>query len=409
MNLAAVSTFIFDLDGVLWRGDTPVEGAVAAVNELLAAGKRCLYCTNNSSRTQADFVEKLTKIGIEKVEEDEVITSSVATALYLSAQYTGPFLAYVVGAEGIRAALQKIGARIVPDSDINGDTNVDCVVVGADRKFTYEKMNTAQRLIRQGALFVATNRDATYPIESGIIPGAGAVVAAVETASGVTPVTIGKPRPVMVQLVLQKYGLETSEVAFVGDRLDTDIACARRAGVAALLVTTGVTTLQEARRAKGEQRPDAVFPNLLTLSELVLKGEVTSATSPEQAETESEPQSAVSANQEPATDGPTPPESVPAVEEAPAETAESTLVAEPEPASEVAAEAAPDAQAAAQPAQEPTEKLEPPADIEWDDSWFADAETEKKPVEAANGAAATSSQQESKEGEQDDFFEWKLD
>jgi 4-nitrophenyl phosphatase len=202
MNLGAVNTLIFDLDGVVWRGNSPIQGAVEAIAQLKASGKRCLYCTNNSSQTPAAFVEKLAGLGIE-AEEDDIITSSTATALYLSAQYTGPFLAYVIGGEGIQTAIQKIGARIVYDRDIDDDTKVDCVVAGIDRSFTYDKLNTAQRLIRSGALFVATNRDATYPVEHGVIPGAGSIVASIETASGITPVTIGKPRPVMVQLIQQ--------------------------------------------------------------------------------------------------------------------------------------------------------------------------------------------------------------
>src|SRR5690606_16645697 len=100
MNLGAISTLVFDLDGVVWRGDAPIESAITAINELRAAGKRCLYCTNNSSQTQATFAAKLTGMGIEGVVEDDIITSSVATATYLSAQYTGPFLTYVVGGEG---------------------------------------------------------------------------------------------------------------------------------------------------------------------------------------------------------------------------------------------------------------------------------------------------------------------
>lgn len=399
MNLAAVSTFIFDLDGVLWRGETPIEGAVAAINELLAAGKRCLYCTNNSSRTQADYVERLLGMGIESVSEDDIVTSSSATALYLSAQYTGPFLAYVIGEEGIRTALQKIGARIVPDSDINGDTNVDCVIVGIDREFSYEKMNTAQRLIRQGALFVATNRDSTYPVENGIVPGAGSVVAAVETASGSTPVTVGKPRPVMVQLVIQKYGLDDSEIAFVGDRLDTDIACARRAGVAALLVTTGVTTLQEARRAKGEQRPDAVFPDLTALAELALHGEV-------KGDVASSGEGTVPSDSAPVAD--TPPESTPAVEETPAEVAESTSEATSETGS------APTDSAETPAAAEESDKPVPPANVEWDDSWFADVEDEKKAGQAASETPQSQdSQQDSKEDSKEEaegnVFDWKLD
>lgn len=187
MNLGAISTLVFDLDGVVWRGDAPIASAITAINRLRAAGKRCLFCTNNSSQTQSTFVEKLASMGLQEVPEADVITSSVATATYLSAQFTGPFLAYVVGSDGISSALQKIGARIVPDGDITDSTNVDCVVVGIDREFTYAKLDTAQRLIRRGALFVATNRDATYPVENGVVPGAGSVVAAVETAAGVLP------------------------------------------------------------------------------------------------------------------------------------------------------------------------------------------------------------------------------
>jgi 4-nitrophenyl phosphatase len=269
MSLGAVTTLVFDLDGVVWRGNSPIEGAVEAIMQLKASGKRCLYCTNNSSQTPAAFVEKLAGMGVEAV-EDDIITSSTATALYLSAQYTGPFLAYVIGGEGVHSAIQKIGARIVYDRDIDDTTNVDCVVAGIDRSFTYDKLNTAQRLIRSGALFVATNRDATYPVEHGVIPGAGSIVASIETASGTTPVTIGKPRPVMVQLIQQKYKLQPQEIAFIGDRLDTDVVCARRAGVTAILVLTGVTTLAQARRAKGELRPDAVFPDLPSLVGVVL-------------------------------------------------------------------------------------------------------------------------------------------
>jgi HAD superfamily hydrolase (TIGR01450 family) len=130
MNLGAVTTLVFDLDGIVWRGDAPIASAISAINDLRAAGKRCLFCTNNSAQTQADFVAKLAGMGVEGVAEEEVITSSSATALYLSAQYTGPFLAYVIGGEGIHLALQKIGARIVPDIDIDDNSNVDCVVAG---------------------------------------------------------------------------------------------------------------------------------------------------------------------------------------------------------------------------------------------------------------------------------------
>jgi 4-nitrophenyl phosphatase len=358
MNLGAISTLVFDLDGVVWRGDAPIESAITAINRLREAGKRCLFCTNNSSQTQNTFVEKLAGMGLPDVAEADVITSSVATATYLSAQFTGPFLTYVVGSDGIRQALQKIGARIVPDSDITDSTNVDCVVVGIDREFNYAKLDIAQRLIRRGALFVATNRDATYPVESGVIPGAGSIVSAVETAGGSTPVTVGKPRPVMLQLIMQQYDLKPEEMAFVGDRLDTDIVCARRAGVPALLVTTGVTSLADARRAKGEMRPDAVFPELESLAGILLDtmdspGETSAAGLPAmsaaKAEEISEREIETTQEVEAA------PQSTPAVEAVPAEAAPAEAV----PANDELLDV-------------PIPKSE--GEEGWDESWFDNAE-----------------------------------
>ena len=264
MNLSEITTYLFDLDGVLWRGDTAIEGAVAAVKKMREAGKRCLFCTNNSSRTPAHYVEKLDNIGLH-VKETDVLTSSWVTAHYLSGHFTGPFLAYVIGEEGIHSALQKIGARIVPDSDLDSIESVDCVVVGIDREFNYQKLYHAQRLIGNGALFIATNRDGTFPVEDGVKPGAGSIVAAVEAASGTTPVTVGKPRPVMVDLAIQKLNLKPEEVAFVGDRLDTDIVCARRAGITGICVLTGVTTEEKATRARGELRPHYIYATLSDL------------------------------------------------------------------------------------------------------------------------------------------------
>jgi 4-nitrophenyl phosphatase len=282
VNISEITTFIFDLDGVLWRGNTAIEGAIAAVKKLREAGKRCLFCTNNSSSTPAHYVDKLNDMGLH-VKESDVLTSSWVTAHYLSGHFTGPFLAYVVGEEGIYSSLQKIGARIVPDSDLDSIQSVDCVVVGIDREFNYKKLHHAQRLIQNGALFIATNRDGTYPVEDGVKPGAGSIVAAVEAASGITPVTVGKPRSVMVDLALQKLNLKPDEVAFVGDRLDTDIACARRAGITAICVLTGVTSEEKAVRAKGELRPHYIYATLTDLYKEALTSSPTITSAPEEA------------------------------------------------------------------------------------------------------------------------------
>ncbi len=267
LDLRSVSTFIFDLDGVIWRGEAPVSGAPESLARLREAGHRCFFATNNSSRVPDFYAEKLGAMGIAAAPED-VVTSSTATALYLSRHMARGFSAYVVGEAGIARALESIGARVVSDEEITGNPaleSVDCVVAGIDRAFNFEKLKRAQAFILRGATLIATNKDATFPMEHGVWPGAGSIVAAVETASGKVALSMGKPQPGMFLAILENYGLEKSQAAMIGDRLDTDIAGANRAGIGAIFVATGVTTMQNARKAQGEERPDACFDDLPAL------------------------------------------------------------------------------------------------------------------------------------------------
>ena len=285
LEVQKLTAFIFDLDGVVWRGDTPVSGVPEAIMRLKAAGKTCLYCTNNASKKPSDYVEKLAAMGVEATEE-EIMTSAVATAIYLSSQLTGQFSAYVVGEEGLTAALQKVGARVVTmsglkDSDElvveNSAFPVDCVVAGIDRDFNYDKLCQAQSFILNGAQFVATNRDATFPIaDGGVVPGAGAIVSAIETASGVAPLTVGKPQALMPILLMQKFNLDKETTAMVGDRLETDIVAAHRAEIKAIWVESGVATREKAEKAKGQQKPHALFRDVVELCAAVLEGQTES-------------------------------------------------------------------------------------------------------------------------------------
>ena len=263
LNIATLQNFIFDLDGVIWRGHTPIEGAVESVRRLRAGGKRCFYCTNNSRLSQAQFAERLRAIGLELQDED-VISSAWATARFLATEMPRGFSVFVVGEEGLRATLQSIGARILDAEE--AETQVaDCVVAGIDREFNYEKMRLAQRQILHGARFIATNRDATFPVEDGVIPGSGSIIAGIETASGTAPTTIGKPEPLMLQLCVEAFYLAPAQTVMIGDRLDTDIACAHRAGLPAILVLTGVNTRADAENAGAEEKPDAIFDDLPAL------------------------------------------------------------------------------------------------------------------------------------------------
>ncbi len=263
LNVATLQNFIFDLDGVIWRGHTPIAGAVESIHQLRANGKRCFYCTNNSRLTQGQFAQRLRAIGLELQDED-VISSAWATARFLATAMPRGFSVFVVGEEGLRSTLQSVGARILSAAEAENEV-ADCVVAGIDREFTYEKMRLAQRQILRGARFIATNRDATFPVEDGVIPGSGSIIAGIETASGTVPTTIGKPAPLMLQLCVDAFNLVPAQTAMIGDRLDTDIACAHRAGLPAILVLTGVNTRSDGETASAEEKPDAIFDDLPAL------------------------------------------------------------------------------------------------------------------------------------------------
>lgn len=267
LSFPSFSTLVFDLDGVVWRGDTAVEGAAEAIARLRDSGRRCLFATNNSSRPPAFFAEKLERIGV-AASPDDVVTSSSATAFYVARNFAPGARVFVVGEEGIAQALESVGARVFTPA--NPPEAVELVVAGIDRQFAYDTLRLAQRYILEGAQFLATNRDPTFPVEGGVVPGAGSIVAAIETASGTTPLSMGKPEPTMLQLILEREGATPATAAMIGDRLDTDIACARRASVAAILVLTGVTSRERGEDAEGEERPDAIFDDLGAFCDAVL-------------------------------------------------------------------------------------------------------------------------------------------
>lgn len=251
--------FIFDMDGVLWRGTEPVPHAAAAVAALRRAGHTIRFLTNNSAPTRSKFISKLANMGIPAV-EDEIATSSSACAQYFVAQgWTGATV-YVIGRDGIRDELTRVArCRLIEDDS----EQADAVVVGIDWTFTYDQMRLAQHHIRGGAHFVCTNRDPTYPVEGGrLVPGAGSLVASVETASGITPFNIGKPNAYSVLMLAELTGTPLDQTVVIGDRLDTDIDAGLAAGARTLLVLTGVTTQAEVDALPEECRPEIVIPDL---------------------------------------------------------------------------------------------------------------------------------------------------
>nr|MBC7244319.1 HAD family hydrolase [Chloroflexota bacterium] len=255
-KLTQLRSLIIDMDGVLYRGNAPIQGAGEFLHFLRQIGVHCLLLTNNSTLTASQYVAKLARMGIQTVEE-EILTSGEATAMYLARVAPPGTKVYLIGEHGVRAELKKKGFVLSKDSD------VAYVVVGLDYHFNYEKMTTAARAIRAGALFIGTNPDKTFPSEGELTPGAGALLAAIETATDTAPLIIGKPQPIIFEIAFQKLQAEPKTTAMLGDRLDTDILGGRRMGLVTILVLSGVTDRQQL--AHSSLMPDLVYEDVAAL------------------------------------------------------------------------------------------------------------------------------------------------
>jgi len=256
-----VSTFLFDMDGVLYVGDTPIEGAAKTVAYLRKKGKKIIFMTNNSASTRRAYVQKLAKIGI-AARESDILTSGYVMMLYLR-ERAPRALVYVVGELGLKKELINGGFKVLTDGRAE---EADFVVAGLDRSMSYKKLTAGVRALLAGAELIATNMDATYPTEDGLSPGAAAVVGALSASSGKQPkVVIGKPSPFMIKLALGIVGSRSSEAAIVGDKFATDILAGKRFGLKTILVLSGVTSKDDIKKIKAEKMPDLVVPSVKSL------------------------------------------------------------------------------------------------------------------------------------------------
>jgi glycerol-1-phosphatase len=220
-----------DLDGVIWRGDQPITPAAEGIAKLRAGGLRVAFVSNNSNSPVTDVVAKLGRMGVPATAAD-VVTSAMAAAWLLARSLPAGARVLACAGPGVREALADVGLVAVDDGP------ADAVVVGFHREFDYDGLDRASAAVRAGARFVATNLDATYPIPGGLIPGAGALVAAVATAAGSRPEVAGKPEAPTVGIIRERFG--TTGVV-VGDRPSTDGALATALGWPFALVLSGVT------------------------------------------------------------------------------------------------------------------------------------------------------------------------
>ncbi len=252
-NLANITHLIIDMDGVLYRGDQPLPKLQEFFAFLRNKPVPFILATNNSTRTPEAYADKLARMGVE-VSPAEILTSGQATARFLAGEYPPGTRIHVYGMSSLRQAITAEGFVLA-------DEDAAIVVASMDREVTYEKLKRATLLIRGGARFIATNLDPTNPTEEGLLPGTGAMIAALETASEVKPEAIGKPQPTMFRLAMAQMKANPETTAAIGDRLDTDILGGQRAGLTTICVLSGSSSRAEAE-AFG---PDFVFEDIADL------------------------------------------------------------------------------------------------------------------------------------------------
>jgi 4-nitrophenyl phosphatase len=261
---ANVRLVIFDLDGVVYRGNEPIPGARELVGWLHAKRVAVRFATNNSMVTRAGYVERLGAMGI-PTSEEEIVTSTSATVEHLRRHAPEIRSVLAIGADGMRQELADAGLDVVmADAVASGHPGgslphgFDAVIVGLDPSVDYARLSAAMSAVAAGARLIATNADARYPTPAGFLPGAGSIVAALATATATTPDVIGKPAPAMFSATIEASNVPASETVVVGDNPDADIVGAHRAGCAAILVLTGVADGPAAAALEGERRPEAV-------------------------------------------------------------------------------------------------------------------------------------------------------
>lgn len=247
-KLRAKQAFICDMDGVIYHGNQLLPGAVEFLKWIEDTGKKFLFLTNSSERTPRELREKLTRLGVE-VSEECFYTSALATADFLATQ-TPSGSAYVIGEAGIINALYDAGYSM-------NDMNPDYVVLGDTRRYSYHQIEHAVKLVMGGSRLIGTNSDLTGPIENGIAPATGALIAPIELSTGSKAYFVGKPNPLIMRNAMKKLGVKAEDVAIIGDRMDTDIIAGVESELTTVLVLSGVTAMTDL--PKFAYRPDYIL------------------------------------------------------------------------------------------------------------------------------------------------------
>ncbi len=250
-----ISGMILDMDGVLWVGNKQIGNLEQIFKKIADENIEIVLATNNSTKSVTTYQSLLKSFNVE-LNAHKIINSAMAAGYWLSHQYPSGGSIFILGETGLQETLKDFGFEHTEEKPL-------AVVVGMDRKVTYEKISKASRFIREGSVFIGTNPDKTFPTSSGLAPGAGAIVAAVEAAAGLPPLIMGKPQITLFEMALERINKPANQVLVVGDRLDTDILGGRRAGCRTALVLSGACTVDDL--ANCPYQPDLVAPDLTSL------------------------------------------------------------------------------------------------------------------------------------------------
>ncbi|MBI2758382.1 MAG: HAD-IIA family hydrolase [Chloroflexi bacterium] len=238
-----IQGLILDMDGVLWKADVPIGDLSAVFMRIKARGLNVVFATNNGTKSPGQYAKRLAELGVQ-INPEQVITSALGVAHLLSQKFPQGGPVFAIGETGVMDALR---ARNFEPLSVENAPKAQAVVASIDRQINFNKMMEASLLIRNGAPFYATNPDKTFPTPRGEIPGAGAWISVLTTATNIQPIYAGKPFPYLMELALERLGTRREETLVVGDRLETDIAAGQAVGCPTALVLSGVSTKEQAQ------------------------------------------------------------------------------------------------------------------------------------------------------------------
>ncbi len=250
-----MKSFICDMDGVIYKGKNLINGADSFIHKLISSNAKFLFLTNNSEQSAQELKEKLNKLGISGLTENNFITSAIATAEFLKSQEKNKKV-FVIGGSAIEEEIQKAGFILTDGTD----DEAFYVIVGKTKNFNYEMLKKACNLITKGAKFIATNPDIIDPIETGFEPACGSILASIESATNKKAYIIGKPNALMMQMAKRKLEESSKNLVMIGDRMDTDIIAGMEAGMTTCLVLSGVSTKNTINNFA--YKPDYVFEDV---------------------------------------------------------------------------------------------------------------------------------------------------